>query len=257
VEQLAEGVQRWGSGDLSHRVLVQGKDEIAGLAERFNQAAAAIERLLGQERQMLATASHELRSPLARIRLALELMADEANPARRGELARKSSEDIAELDSLVEELLLATRTQAGVPRRPFIETDLLALLSDEAAAVGAKVDGDALPYPCEPAMVKRMVRNLLANARLHGQGNAIHIELRKGAKDILIAVEDEGPGVPEGERDKIFLPFYRAPGPRPPGDTGVGLGLSLVRQVARYHGGDVTYVARHPQGSRFEVRLPL
>lgn len=257
VEHLAGGVQRWGTGDLAHRVLVQGKDEIAALAERFNQAAAAIERLLGRERQMLATASHELRSPLARIRLAVELMADEADPARRGELARKSSEDIAELDGLVEELLLATRTQAGVPRRPLVETDLLPLLSDEAAAVGAQVDGCALTYPCEPAMIKRMVRNLLTNARLHGQGTPIHLQLRQDAQDVLIAVEDEGPGVPEDERDKIFLPFYRAPGPRPPGDTGVGLGLSLVRQVARYHGGDVTYVARQPQGSRFEVRLPV
>jgi signal transduction histidine kinase len=105
-------------------------------------------------------------------------------------------------------------------------------------------------------MLKRMVRNLLVNARLHGQGRPVHVEVRQQANEVVIAVEDEGPGVPEAERERIFAPFYRAPGPRPPGDTGIGLGLALVRQIARYHGGDVRYLPRQPKGSRFEVRLP-
>jgi signal transduction histidine kinase len=258
VEQLAEGARRWGQGDLAHRVRVDGKDEIASLAERFNQAAEAIQSLLTHERQMLATASHELRSPLARIRVALDLLAEEASPERRAELARRSSEDIAELDALVDELLMAARTQPGVPRRPLVVTDLQALVSAEAEAVAAQVIGDApVPYPCEPAMIKRMVRNLLANARLHGQGSPICAEVRLRDSQVVIAVEDGGPGVPEAERERIFAPFYRAPGPRPPGDTGVGLGLALVRQIARYHGGEVSYLARQPAGSRFEVRLPV
>jgi signal transduction histidine kinase len=260
VEQLAEGARRWGQGDLAHRVRVDGKDEIASLAERFNQAAEAIQSLLTHERQMLATASHELRSPLARIRVALDLLAEEASPERRAELARRSSEDIAELDALVDELLMAARTQPGVPRRPLVVTDLQALVSAEAEAVAAQVTGDApVPYPCEPAMIKRMVRNLLANARLHGQGSPIcaEVRLRDNDNQVVIAVEDGGPGVPEAERERIFAPFYRAPGPRPPGDTGVGLGLALVREIARYHGGEVSYLARQPAGSRFEVRLPV
>jgi signal transduction histidine kinase len=257
IEQLAEGARRWGTGDLSHRVPVVGKDEIALLAEQFNRTAAALEALLAQERQMLATASHELRSPLARVRMALELLAEEPDPNRRGELSRRSAEDIAELDALVEELLLTARTQAGAARRPFTEIDLLALVRSEAEAVGAQVAGEPLVLSCEPAMIKRMVRNLLVNARLHGQGGAIRAEIQRGGGQILLAVEDDGPGVPESERDRIFAPFYRAPGPRPPGDTGIGLGLALVRQVARYHGGDVTYIPRQSAGSRFEVRLPL
>jgi signal transduction histidine kinase len=104
-------------------------------------------------------------------------------------------------------------------------------------------------------MVKRMVRNLLVNARLHG-GAQVSADVRTVGATVLIAVEDDGPGVPEAERERIFAPFYRAPGPRPAGDPGVGLGLSLVRQVARYHGGDVRFVARQPKGSRFEVTLP-
>jgi signal transduction histidine kinase len=143
-----------------------------------------------------------------------------------------------------------------VPRRPFVETDLLALLRKEAEAVSAQVAGEPLSFACEEAMVRRMVRNLFANARLHGQGTAIRAEVRRDGGDILLAIEDDGPGVPENERERIFAPFYRAPGPRPAGDTGLGLGLALCRQVARYHGGDIVYVAREPAGSRFEVRLP-
>ena len=256
IEELSEGARRWGQGDLGHRVPVRGKDEIAALAVRFNQTAGAIESLLAQERQMLATASHELRTPLTRIRMALELLAEEADPVRRGNLARRSSEDVAERDALVEELLVAARAQPGMPRRPFVEIDLLALVRAEAETVSAQVAGEPLPFPCEEAMVRRMVRNLFANARLHGQGTAIRAEVHRDGGDLLLAVEDDGPGVPESERERIFAPFYRAPGPRPPGDTGLGLGLALCRQVARYHGGDVTYVPRQPTGSRFEVRLP-
>jgi signal transduction histidine kinase len=255
LEHLALGAQRWGAGDLSHRVLVDGCDEIGALAERFNQAAAAIEGLVAQERQMLATASHELRTPLARMRMALELLAEEGDADRRAELVRKSAEDIAELDALVEELLLSARAQPGVPRRPFSDVDVLAMLKEEGAAVRADVTGDSVHLFCDRAMVKRMVRNLLVNARLHG-GAQVSADVRTVGATVLIAVEDDGPGVPEAERERIFAPFYRAPGPRPAGDTGVGLGLSLVRQVARYHGGDVRFVARQPKGSRFEVTLP-
>jgi len=257
LEHLAEGAQRWGKGDLAHRVPVEGKDEIAALAARFNHAAEAIQSLLAQERQMLATASHELRSPLARIRIALELLAEEPDPGRRADLVSKSSEDIAELDALVEELLMSARTHPAVPGRSPATCDLAALVSAEAQAVSAKVLGEApVPYPCEAPMIKRMVRNLLVNARLYGQGSAIRAEVRRDNGAVIIAVEDDGPGVPEAERERIFTPFYRPPGPRPPGDTGLGLGLALVRQIARHHGGDVVYIPRQPSGSRFEVRLP-
>lgn len=256
IEELAEGARRWGQGDLGHRVPVRGSDEIAVLADRFNQTAAGIEALLAQERQMLATASHELRSPLARIRMAIELLSEEPDPGRRGELSRRASEDIAELDALVEELLLATRTQPGVPRRPLTDIDLLALVRAEAQAVGAAVTGEPTVWPCEETMMRRLVRNLFANARLHGGGAAIRAEIRRDKDGVLLAVEDDGPGVPESERERIFAPFYRAPGPRPPGDAGLGLGLALCRQAARYHGGDIRHVARQPTGSRFEVRLP-
>jgi signal transduction histidine kinase len=257
VEQLAEGARRWGEGDLAHRVPVAGGDEIAQLGSRFNQAAQAIQSLVTQERQILATASHELRSPLARVRVALELLGDENSAERRAELVGQASRDITELDALVEELLMAARTQPGVPRRPSEVVDLCELVSNEARQFAAPVAAPCpLLHACDSSMMRHMIRNLLQNARLHGQGAPIRAEILQHETEIVVAVEDEGPGVPEGERDRIFAPFYRPPGPRPPGDTGLGLGLALVRQVARHHGGDVRYIAREPVGSRFEVRLP-
>ena len=123
--------------------------------------------------------------------------------------------------------------------------------------VGAQVTGEPLALACEAAMMRHMVRNLFANARLHGGGGAIRAQVQRVESQAVIAVEDDGHGIPESEQERIFTPFYRPPGPRSPGDAGLGLGLALVRQVARYHAGDVVYIARQPMGSRFEVRLPV
>jgi len=191
------------------------------------------------------------------VRMALELLGEEADAAKRLDLAQKASADVMELDDLVEELLLSARAQPSVPRRPFTAVDLLALARDEAEKTGATVVGESVVFPCDASMIRHLLRNLLANAKVHGGGASVRIEVRRGADQVLIAVEDDGPGVPQGEREAIFRPFYRAPGPRPPGDTGLGLGLALVRQVARYHGGEVRHVSREPRGSRFETRLPL
>ena len=108
-------------------------------------------------------------------------------------------------------------------------------------------------------MLRHLVRNLLSNARLHAGGDEVRVLVEPRAGDLLLAVEDRGPGVPEAEREKIFAPFYRIPGSRRgPADVGggVGLGLALVRQIARYHGGDVRHLPRAGGGSRFEVTLP-
>jgi two-component system OmpR family sensor kinase len=259
LEHLADGARRWGSGELGHRVPVEGKDEVAALAARFNQAAAAIETMVEQQRQMLANASHELRSPLARLRLAFELAAEEADPERRRRLAEKAHEDIVELDALVEDVLLTARAQPGVPRRPLEDLDLEPVVRAEADRVGAAVVGGPAPLRGDRAMLRHLVRNLLSNARVHAGGEDVRALIEERAGGLVLAVEDRGPGVPEAEREKIFAPFYRPAGPRrrpaAAGD-GVGLGLALVRQIARYHGGDVRYLPRPGGGSRFEVTLP-
>ncbi len=252
IEDLRRGVEGFGAGALGSRVEVVGRDEVAGLATQFNRAADRIEALVSGQRRMLASASHELRSPLARLRMAVELLADAAPEQRT--LASEAGRDIEELDALVGDLLLSSRLAAR-PEVAHEPVDLAAIVADEARRAGAtdlapgtaEIHGDA-------AALRRLIRNLLENARAHGQP-PIEVTLETTATLVRIVVEDRGPGVPEAERERIFAAFYRPPGHRE-GDGGVGLGLALVRQIAGLHGGGVRCEARPGGGSRFVAELP-
>jgi signal transduction histidine kinase len=251
LERLQRRVEELGRGDLRARVEVEGSDEVADLARSFNQAADRIERLVSAQRGLLAGASHELRSPLARIRVALELLADGGRPELKEQLAR----DIGELDDLIGELLLASRLDAveGLERRE--EVDLLALLAEEAARGGAVVKGDPVRINGDPRMLRRLIRNLLENAERHGAGAPVEASVEPAAgAGALLRVADRGPGVAEAERERIFEPFYRSSGAAE-SEGGTGLGLALVRQIARHHGGEARCLPREGGGTCFEVRL--
>jgi len=251
IEELRRGVEGLGAGVLGTRVQVVGRDEVAGLATQFNRAADRIEALIAGQQRMLASASHELRSPLARLRMAVELLADSA-PQQRA-LAAEAGRDIEELDALVGDLLLASRLEARPPVRERV--DLAALLAEEAERAGAK-DMSSGPawYAGDAAALRRLLRNLLENAGRHGQP-PVEARVEAAASGLRICVEDRGPGVPEAERERIFAAFYRPAGHRE-GDGGVGLGLALVRQIAERHGGSARCEARAGGGSRFVVELP-
>ncbi|MEX2205985.1 MAG: HAMP domain-containing sensor histidine kinase [Myxococcota bacterium] len=255
LEKLGAQVEALGSGDLSARVEVRGADEIAELAKSFNRAASQIEQLVANQRSQLASASHELRSPLARIRVAIELLGGEEGAELRARVAR----DIGELDDLVGELLLASRLEALEPGRALDrrETiDLLGLVAEEASGSGASVDGEAVSLVGDRTLLRRLVRNLLENARRHGNGSAVEFTVAKlGPGRARLRVSDRGPGVPESERERIFAPFYRPSGASETRDGSFGLGLALVRQIARHHGGEARCQAREGGGTVFEVDL--
>jgi signal transduction histidine kinase len=251
LERLHAGVDSLGAGDLTARVRVEGHDEVARLAESFNRAAGRIEALVGAHRALLATASHELRTPLARVRMAVELMKDAAEPRRKAELER----DIAELDGLIDEILLASRLDAVPPRDADEEVDLLALAAEECARYdGAEAHGEAVVVRGDPRLLRRLVRNLLDNARRHGVP-PIEVRVRRAGDTAELRVCDQGPGIPEAEREAVFRPFHRFA--RGGDGRGAGLGLALVRQIARRHGGDARYVAGEPTGGCFVVHLAL
>lgn len=249
LERLQAGVTQLGAGDLTARVAVEGKDEVGQLAASFNDAAARIEQLVNANRSLLANASHELRSPLARLRLGIELMADQPSAQRRAALAR----DIAELDQLIDEILLASRLEGGPPlaREPL---DLTGLVAEECASHGAQLAAPPLTVLGNARLLQRLVRNLLDNARRHG-GGEVDVELRASGADVQIDVRDRGPGVPDSERERVFEPFYRVSGSSEMAG-GVGLGLALVRQIALQHGGSVRCLPRENGGSIFRVTLP-
>ena len=335
LEALQSGVERWGAGDLSTRLKADGKDEVAFLARRFNHAAERIETLMESHKSLLANASHELRSPLARIRMSLELLneaptlpaargslppegaegrgsesasADSDGPQRdcvsqsgglQGELAgggpslRSSSSALAarleikrsitELDQLIDEILLASRLDAKQSdAEPFELVDLTGLAAEECARVGAELHADLLAHAVagdriegsappdlqtthsltvngSPRLLRRLIRNLLENARRYSTGEvelSLARQQRSGRHVAVIQVNDRGPGVPPEQREHIFEPFYRLPGASER-EGGVGLGLALVKSISQRHSGSVRCEARAGGGASFVVELPL
>jgi signal transduction histidine kinase len=295
LEALQRGVETFGAGDLTHRVPITGRDEVAALAQSFNRAAQQVEDLVHANRSLLANASHEIRSPLARLKMAVEML-ESAPPERRAALKAEVDRDIRELDALVEEVLLASRLDARADLTRD-SVDLLGLLAEEAARVDAGLQvlapeptgadsggesgdvsgarlgggpgvetggemttdaasglGDALLLQGDERLLRRALRNLLENARRYG-GDEVEVHCQPFADRIEVRICDRGPGVPPALAERVFEPFFRLPGHAEMAG-GVGLGLSLVRQIAQRHGGEVRCEARPGGGSCFVLSLP-
>jgi signal transduction histidine kinase len=270
LETLQRGVERWGNGDLSARLPVTGSDEVAFLAQRFNAAADRVQALLTAHKTLLANASHELRSPLARIRMGVELTGPGGPTlAQREEMAR----NIAELDQLIDEILLASRLDLADPSQasmgPTEEVDLLGLAAEECARTGAQLDVTAPPpggfvIQGHAKLLRRLLRNLLENARRYGlkDGDPASVSVNLGPVEpgspagFLVVVSDQGPGIPAHLCGRVFEPFFRLPGASER-EGGVGLGLSLVQTIAQRHGGWARCESSPQGGAKFTVFLSI
>ncbi|SDP90145.1 Signal transduction histidine kinase [Rhodoferax sp. OV413] len=266
LESLQRSVEQWGAGDLSVRVPIHGRDEAGLLAQRFNTAAERIETLvashktlLQSQKSLLANASHELRSPLTRIRMGIELMGSSPSPSFKNEINR----NIAELDQLVDEILLASRLDAKEADLGTVEeVDLIGLAAEECARLDAALEVGSGEDDAEQAFVvqgvakllRRAIRNLLENARRYTSGE-VSVSLQQRGAFAVLRVFDHGPGVPVELRERIFEPFYRLPGASER-DGGVGLGLALVKSIAERHGGSVRCEGRDGGGACFVIELP-
>ena len=232
--------------------LSTASDEIAAVARSFNLAAERAEALLASHKALLANASHELRSPLARLRMATELLG--AGDGRFATIER----EIAELDALVEEILLASR----LDRIDTLETatvDILALVAEEAAradAVVEPVDPRSAPFEVKGSarLLRRLIRNLIENALKHG-APPVEIAVAFEGGVLVVTVRDHGPGIAAELRERVFEPFFRPAG-RSEDAGSWGLGLALARQIARRHGGDATCGEADGGGAVFRVVLP-
>jgi signal transduction histidine kinase len=246
LERLQTGVETLGAGNLATRVKVEGRDEVAQVADAFNRAASRIQDLVNAHRMLLANASHELRTPLSRLRLAIELYATSGDTKYKDQIER----DIVELDTLVDEILLSSRLDASPTLQAAEDVDLLALAAEECARTeGCSLDGEAAIVRGDPRLLRRIVRNLIDNALRHG-APPVRVALRREREHVVLDVVDSGPGIPAAERERVFTPFHRLREDSP----GTGLGLALVRQIARLHGGDAV-VAEIPPAC-FRVTLP-
>ena len=212
LEQLQKGVAAFGRGDLKARVAVRGRDEVGKLALTFNASADRIEALVNAQKRLLANASHELRSPLARLRMAAESIGGAAPREQREEIAR----NIAELDGLVDEILLASRLDADAGEAFALQRiDLIGLLAEECAPFDADltvVPGQSVFVEGDVRLLHRLFRNLLENARRHGGEGPIEVSVTCHAPGAVVMVCDRGPGIPEPGRARVFKPFYRLPG---------------------------------------------
>jgi signal transduction histidine kinase len=249
LERLQRGVESLGAGNLGARVAVEGRDEIARLAESFNRAANQIEQLIHANRSLLANASHELRTPLARIRLSVEMLKQSADPKTKAGL----EQDISELDDLVDEILLASRLETVAHNEVREEIDLLALAAEECAHYDeVQLEGDHIRMQGDPRLLRRLLRNLLENAKRHGVPPT-QVRLQQLDETVTLTVWDCGPGPAPTEFEQLFTPFYRRQGSH--NSTGNGLGLSLVRQIARRHGGEARCLSMEDGRSCFSVTL--
>ena len=249
LERLQQGVDQIGSGELSARVSVEGRDEVAALATSFNQAAEKIETLVGSQKLLLANASHELRTPLSRIRLGIELIRT-TDDERKAALKM----DVAELDELIDEILLMSRLDDATHLDTSEEVDLVGLIAEECAQYEqCSFSGNSPSIKGDARLLRRLVRNLLENAGKHGILPA-EINLSVTPMHAVLIFKDEGPGVKFAERENVFQPFYRTPGNQ--NLKGYGLGLPLVRQIAEAHGGTAMIVDGPENASHFEIKLP-
>jgi signal transduction histidine kinase len=252
IREFATASERLGVDLTAPPLAVRGPQEMRATIRAFNRMQGRLRRFLEDRTQMLAAISHDLRAPLARLRLRAELVAD-------GEQQRKMFDDLDVMNAMIDSTLaFASDDSRQEPRRLVDIGVLVGDICEDAADTGGKVSylgPRGIDVPCRPTLVHRAVANLIDNAVKYGCDARVRID-RDGDR-VLIIVDDDGPGIPVEEQEKVFSPFYRLEAARDPGKAGVGLGLSVARTVAREHGGDVRLSNRHGGGLSALIELPV
>ncbi len=262
VQDTAERIEQ---GDLSARADVRSFDEVGVFAARFNRMAAKLQELVDGRSQMIQAVAHELRTPVSRVRFGVEMMADTDDPAAREARLREVVKDLEEQDRLIQELLLLIRYESGgsgLARSVFSPEDAVRAVVDRHRPLHP---GKSLTLECGLASnvglsahrqsVEHAVANLLSNAMRHATGKVL-CRLRCDGPDLLIEVEDDGPGIPEAERSRVLEPFYRLDRSRSRDSGGVGLGLAIVDRVARAHGASLDILDAEGGGALVRLRFP-
>jgi two-component system OmpR family sensor kinase len=267
VEALRLATRRIAGGELSARVDWQSgmaHDELAQLAGDFDMMAVRIEALVAHERGVLRDLSHELRSPLARLHLILDLARRSDAPTEAAAYFEQAEQEIARLDRMLGDMLALSRMEAGLPGMERERLELVDLV--RGCLEQSRLEADAHPVQLRltcadsavvsgsATLVERALDNVLANAiKFSPAGGAVEVTLRIDEQFAAITIRDHGPGVPEAELDLLFRPFFR--GSNAVRADGHGLGLAIVQRVVQVHGGSID--ARNAEGGGLEVRLRL
>ena len=251
IERLAEAAEAFGRGEPRERFKPSGAREVRAAAQAFMNMRDRIQRHIDQRTALLASVSHDLRTPLTRLRLELAL----APPFKRADAMRG---DMDEMEHMIDEYLAFARGEAGEPMQDVSIPALLAAAAEDARRAGAEVEimaPDDLTATVRPLAFKRAITNLAGNAAAHGE----HVRLTARplpSGGLEITIEDDGPGIPDEMHEEAFRPFSRLDESRNQNHKGVGLGLAIARDVARGHGGDITLERSDMGGLRALIRLP-
>jgi len=271
--RLRKAAQKLAAGDLSARVgkVGRSKDEVSQLVHDFDTMAEQIEKLVNAQSRLLKDISHELRSPLARMTVALELARQRTGTEAEGVLDRISLE-ASRMNELIGSLTTIARLESGTGTVKKVSVHLEEIVEEvardadfEAQARNCRVEAeilDELPVEGDPALLRSAIENVVRNAtRYTREGTTVKVRAeklqRQNSTQSLIAVTDYGPGVPEDALERIFQPFYRIDDSRGRSTEGVGLGLAITDQAVRLHGGSVTASNLPEGGLSVEIRLPL
>jgi two-component system osmolarity sensor histidine kinase EnvZ len=251
IERLAEAAEAFGRGEAHERFKPHGAREVRAAAKAFMDMRDRIQRHIDQRTALLASVSHDLRTPLTRLRLELAL----APPFKRASAMRG---DLDEMEHMIDEYLAFARGEAGEAAQTVSVADLLSVASEDVRRAGAEVDiavPEGLTASLRPLAIKRALANLAGNAAAHGE--RVRLAARSlPSGGLEITVEDDGPGIPEDMHEEAFRPFSRLDESRNQNRKGVGLGLAIARDVARSHGGDITLGRSDLGGLRAAIRLP-
>jgi two-component system osmolarity sensor histidine kinase EnvZ len=256
LSRLSAATQRIGQGQRLEPLPETGPTELATLAREFNRMGEQVEELLTNRTTLLAGISHDLRTPLARIQLALGMLSEK--PER--DLLDRVLHDVEGMNELIARCLEVSRDFAEKESAELGLCDLLAEIAVDFAHVGAEIrghKGQDCHLRVRPLALKRILSNLVDNALRYGAGQPIDIEYRIADGRVDICVLDRGPGIPEEEREAVFRPFYRLEPSRSSRTGGSGLGLAIVRQLATANGWSVELAQRPGGGTAACVRVPL
>lgn len=250
LRHLAKSAEHLGRGQEFAMLEEEGPDDIRSTVAAFNRMQVRLRRFLEDRTRMLAAIGHDLRTPITSLRLRTEFIAD-------AEMRGKFHATLDEMQSMAEAALSLVQSDSPAEATRVVEVNaLLESICDDLAELGWKVEftsNGRSPYPCRPTALRRAVRNVIENAVRYG--DIAHVSLQPSREGLEILVEDEGPGIAEADRDKVFDPFVRLENSRNRDTGGAGLGLAIARSIVRNHGGDIT-LSQAARGLRVHIHLP-
>ena len=248
--KLAKAAERFGKGDYVNDFRASGSQEIRKAAFEFDRMAKRINRHLNQRAEMLSGISHDLRTPLTRLKLQLAML-------KQKDISEKMTKDIDEMEKMLNDYLHFAKTQTQESTTKININNTLDTIKNEFDndKIIFENNGEIVELQGRPIALKRSFENIIQNGLTYG--NKVYVNVQKGNKRALVTIEDDGPGIPEDQYKNVFKPFFRLDKSRSLNQSGVGLGLAIVEDIINSHGGNIQLGKSEYNGLQIKISLPL